>query len=176
MPVTTTTTKITDDVVDSVIWELAVGVNDGVHARLELMLKAGEALAGTGADVKAACERMDAVSANLSIAPSSLQVEVGKAIAVIEHFGSFAAADAEIDAYNFGSKWSEKKHKCPTPSGKTYDVPKRPCYNIRLLAEKLGVVKPASKGKSGLEKRLEAGVKAGIITASQAELLAALEV
>ena len=176
MPEVTTPTKITDAEADDIIWTLSVGVDSGNHKKLNLMLAAGEALAFTGANVKAACKRMDAVSANLSIAPSSLEVEVGKAIAVIEHFGSFAAADAEIDAYNFGSKWSEKKHKCPTPSGKTYDAPKRPCYNIRLLAEKLGVVKPASKGKSGFDKRLDAGVKAGIITASQAELLAALKV
>ena len=170
MPVTTTPTKITDADVDSVIWTLAVGVNDGLHARLNLMLDAGEALAGTGADVKAACQRMDAVSGNLSIAPSSLQVEVGKAIAVIEHFGSRANADQEIDAYNWGS--NDK----PSFSGKKYDVPKRPCYNIRTLAVKLGVVKQASKGPSALEKRLNAAVAAGIITASQAVNIAALEV
>jgi len=170
MPVATTTVKITDDAVDDVIWTLAVGVNNDLHARLNLMLDAGAALAGTGADVKAACKRMDAVSGNLSIAPSSLEVEVGKAIAVIEHFDGRANADQEIDAYNFGSKAK------PSASGKTYDVPKRPCFNIRTLAVKLGVVKQASKGQSALDKRLDAGVKAGIITASQAELLAALEV
>ena len=170
MPEATIPTNITDADVDSVIWTLAVGINDGQHARLNLMLKAGEALAGTGADVSAACKRMDAVSANLSIAPSSLNVEVGKAIAVIEHFGSMAKADQEIDAYNFGSKAK------PSASGKTYDVPKRPCYNIRTLAVKLGVVKEASKGKSGMQKRLDAAVEAGIITASQAVNIAALEV
>ena len=170
MPVATIPTKITDADVDNVIWALAVGVNDGLHARLNLMLEAGEALAGTGADVKAACKRMDAVSGNLVIAPSSLEVEVGKAIAVIEHFDGKANADQEIDAYNFGSKAK------PSASGKTYDVPKRPCYNIRTLAVKLGVVKQASKGPSGLEKRLDAAVAAGIITASQAFNIAALEV
>jgi hypothetical protein len=170
MPVVTIPTKITDADVDSVIWTLAVGVNDGQHARLNLMLKAGEALAGTNADVKSACKRMDEVSANLSIAPSSLQVELGKAIAVIEHFGTLAKADQEIDAYNWGSKAK------PSASGKTYDVPKRPCYNIRTLAVKLGVVKEASKGPSALVKRLDAAVAAGIITASQAANIAALEV
>ena len=170
MPEITNTITLNDSEVDSVIWELAVGVNDGLHARLELMLKAGEALAGTGADVKAACKRMDAVSANLSVPPSSLQVEVGKAIAVIEHFGSKANADQEIDAYNFGS--NDK----PSFSGKKYDVPKRPCYNIRTLAVKLGVVKQASKGPSALELRLNAAVDAGIITKSQAVNIAALEV
>lgn len=170
MPVATTPTKITDADVDSVIWTLACGVNDGQHARLNLMLDAGQALAGTGADVKAACKRMDAVSGNLSVAPSSLEVEVGKAIAVIEHFGGKAKADQEIDAYNFGSK--DK----PSASGKKYDVPKRPCYNIRTLAVKLGVVKQASKGPSSLEKRLDAAVDAGIITASQAVNIAALEI
>ena len=164
------TVPMNDSEVDSVIWALAVGVNDGLHARLNLMLDAGEALAGTGADVSAACKRMDAVSANLSIAPSSLVVEVGKAIAVIEHFGSKAEADKEIDAYNFGS---EAK---PSASGKTYDVPKRPCYNIRTLAVKLGVVKEASKGPSSLDKRLDAAVAAGIITKSQAVNIAALDV
>jgi hypothetical protein len=171
MPEATIPTKITNADVDSVIWTLAVGVNDGQHARLNLMLDAGEALAGTGADVKAACQRMDEVSANLSIAPSSLQVELGKAIAVIEHFGGRKDADAEIDAFNFGSS---AKHVAP--SGKKYDAPKRPCYNIRTLAVKLGVVKEASKGPSALVKRLDAAVAAGIITKSQAVNIAALEV
>lgn len=170
MATTTTTPKITDADVDGIIWRLACGVNDGSHARLNLMLDAGEALAGSGADVKAACQRMDAVSANLSIAPSSLQVEIGKAIAVLEHFGSRDKADQEIDAYNFGSKAK------PSASGVKYDVPKRPCYNIRTLAVKLGVVKAADKGPSSLVKRLDAAVAAGIITASQAANIAALEI
>ena len=122
---------------ETIIKNYAESVETNAVDRLNIDLDYGFKLAGKDVSVRALCK--DYVAQwNTSLSAESMQMSLGAAIAIAEHFGTRAKADKAIEEYNADRKV--------------------PSYNVRTLKQKL-VAKDSPKPSSSVATRAAKVVK-----------------